>query len=64
MSNDKYIKLLESFEYEGYNYSEASKLAYEALNDEPYISDEDKQQALAEIEAEKNRKEKNDKTSV
>jgi len=57
MSNDKYIKLLEAFEYEGYSYSEATQLAYEALNDEPYISDEDKQQALAEIEAEKNRKE-------
>jgi len=64
MSNDKYIKLLESFEYEGYSYSEATQLAYEALNDEPYISDEEKQQTLAEIEAEKNRKEKNDKTSV
>ena len=60
MSNDKYIKLLESFEYEGYSYSEATKLAYEALNDEPYISDEDKQQTLAEIAAEK-QKEKNDK---
>jgi hypothetical protein len=59
MSNDKYIKLLESFEYEGYSYSEATKLAYEALNDEPYISDEDKQQAVAEIAAEK-QKEKNE----
>lgn len=60
MSNDKYIKLLEAFEYEGYNYSDASKLAYEALNDEPYISDEEKQQTLAEIEAEKQQKEKNE----
>jgi hypothetical protein len=59
MSSDKYIKLLESFEYEGYSYSEATKLAYEALNDEPYISDEDKQQAVAEIAAEK-QKEKNE----
>ena len=59
MSNDKYIKLLESFEYEGYSYSEATKLAYETLNDEPYISDEDKQQAVAEIAAEK-QKEKNE----
>ena len=59
MSNDKYIKLLESFEYEGYSYSEATKLAYEALNDEPYISDEDKQQVVAEIAAEK-QKEKNE----
>jgi hypothetical protein len=59
MSSDKYIKLLESFEYEGYSYSEATKLAYEALNDEPYISDEDKQQTLAEIAAEK-QKEKNE----
>jgi hypothetical protein len=53
MSNDKYIKLLEAFEYEGYSYSEATQLAYEALNDEPYISDEEKQQTLAEIAAEK-----------
>ena len=63
MSNDKYIKLLEAFEYEGYSYSEATQLAYEALNQEPYISDEEKQQTLAEIEAEKNRKEK-DETAV
>jgi len=60
MSNDKYIKLLEAFEYEGYSYSEATQLAYEALNDEPYISDEDKQQTLAEIAAEKQQKEKNE----
>jgi len=60
MSNDKYIKLLEAFEYEGYSYSEATQLAYEALNDEPYISDEEKQQTLAEIEAEKQQKEKNE----
>ena len=60
MSSDKYIKMVEAYENEGYNYSNASKLAYEALNDEPYVSDEDKQQVLAEIEAEKNRKEKND----
>jgi hypothetical protein len=59
MSNDKYIKLLEAFEYEGYSYSEATQLAYEALNDEPYISDEEKQQTLAEIAAEK-QKEKNE----
>ena len=58
MSSDKYVKLVEAFECEGYSYSDASKLEYEALNDEPYISDEDKQQALAEIAAEKNRKEK------
>ena len=60
MSSDKYIKLVEAFECEGYNYSDASKLAYEALNDEPYISDEDKQQVLAEIVAEKQQKEKNE----
>ena len=59
MSSDKYIKLVEAYESEGYNYSDASKLAYEALNDEPYISDEDKQQVLAEIAAEK-QKEKNE----
>ena len=60
MSSDRYIKLLEAFEYEGYDYSDASKLAYEALNDEPYISDEDKQQAVAEIAAEKQKEKKND----
>ena len=60
MSNDKYIKLLEAFEYEGYSYSEATQLAYEALNDEPYTSDEDKQQAVAEIAAEKQKEKKND----
>jgi hypothetical protein len=59
MSSDKYIELVEAYESEGYNYSDASKLAYEALNDEPYISDEDKQQTLAEIAAEK-QKEKNE----
>jgi hypothetical protein len=53
MSSDKYIKMVESFECEGYSYNEATKLAYEALNDEPYTCDEDKQQALAEIAAEK-----------
>lgn len=60
MSSDKYVKLLEAYEYEGYNYSNASKLAYEALNDEPYISDEDKQQAVAEIAAEKQKEKKNE----
>ena len=60
MSSDRYIKLLEAFEYEGYSYSKASDLAYEALNDEPYISDEDKQQAVAEIAAEKQKEKKNE----
>jgi hypothetical protein len=60
MSSDKYVKLLEAYEYEGYSYSEASDLAYEALNDEPYTSDEDKQQAVAEIAAEKQKEKKND----
>ena len=60
MSSDKYVKLLEAYEYEGYSYSEATKLAYEALNDEPYISDEDKQQAVAEIAAEKQKEKKNE----
>jgi len=53
-------KLYANMEAKGYNYSDASKLAYEALNDEPYISDEEKQQTLAEIEAEKQQKEKNE----
>jgi len=53
MSSDKYIKMVEAYESEGYSYNEATKLAYEVLNDEPYTCDEDKQQALAEIAAEK-----------
>jgi hypothetical protein len=60
MSSDKYVKLLEAYEYEGYSYSKASDLAYEALNDEPYTSDEDKQQVVAEIAAEKQKEKKND----
>jgi len=60
MSSDRYIRLLEAYECEGYSYSEASDLAYEALNDEPYTSDEDKQQAVAEIAAEKQKEKKND----
>jgi hypothetical protein len=60
MSSDRYVKLLEAYEYEGYNYSNASDLAYEALNDEPYTSNEDKQQAVAEIAAEKQKEKKND----
>ena len=53
MSSDRYVRLLEAFEYEGYNYSEASDLAYEALNDEPNIDREEELQAMAEIAAEK-----------
>jgi hypothetical protein len=34
--------------------------AYEALNDEPYTSNEDKQQAVAEIAAEKQKEKKNE----
>jgi len=45
--------MVEAYESEGYSYNEATKLAYEVLNDEPYTCDEDKQQALAEIAAEK-----------
>jgi hypothetical protein len=60
MSSDRYVKLLEAYEYEGYNYSNASDLAYEALNDEPYTSNEDKQQAVAEIAAEKQKEKKNE----
>ena len=55
MSDDRYIKLVEAFQAEGYSYSEASKLAYEEFTEgsEPILNDEDEQQALAEIEAEK-----------
>jgi len=60
MSDDRYIKLVEAFQAEGYSYSEASKLAYEEFTEgsEPILSDEDEQQALAEIEAEKQQEEK------
>ena len=60
MSSDRYIKLLEAFEYEGYSYSKASDLAYEALNDEPNIDREEELQAIAEIAAEKQKEKKND----
>jgi hypothetical protein len=55
MSDDRYIKLVEAFQAEGYSYTEASKLAYEEFTEgsEPILNDEDEQQALAEIEAEK-----------
>jgi len=53
MSSDKYVKLIEAFECEGYSYSDACKLAYEALNDEPNIDREEELQAIAEIAAEK-----------
>jgi hypothetical protein len=53
MSSDRYIRLLEAYECEGYSYSEASDLAYEALNDEPNIDREEELQAMAEIAAEK-----------
>jgi hypothetical protein len=58
--SDKYIRLLEAYESEGYSYSEATQLAYEALNDEPYCDKEERQQALAEIAAEKQKEKKND----
>jgi hypothetical protein len=60
MSSDRYIKLLEAYEYEGYSYSEASDLAYEALNDEPNIDREEELQAMAEIAAEKQKEKKNE----
>ena len=60
MSDDRYIKLVEAFEADGYSYTEACKLAYEEFTEgsEPILSDEeDKQQALAEIENEKQQSE-------
>ena len=60
MSDDRYIKLVEAFEADGYSYAEACKLAYEEFTEgsEPILSDEeDKQQALAEIENEKQKSE-------
>jgi len=62
MSDDRYVKLVEAFEAEGYSYAEACKLAYEEFTEgsEPILSDEEEeQQALAEIEHEKQQKEKN-----
>jgi hypothetical protein len=60
MSDDRYVKLVEAFEAEGYSYAEACKLAYEEFTEgnDPILSDEDEQQALAEIEYEKQQKEK------
>jgi hypothetical protein len=60
MSDDRYIKLVELFQAEGYSYAEASKLAYEEFTEgsEPILSDEEEeQQALAEIENEKQKSE-------
>jgi hypothetical protein len=63
MSSDKYVKLIEAFECEGYSYSDASKLALEALNDEPNIDREEELQAIAEIavEKQKQKEKKNEK---
>ena len=60
MSDDRYVKLVEAFEAEGYSYAEACKLAYEEFTEgnDPILSNEDEQQALAEIEYEKQQKEK------
>ena len=52
--------MVEAYESEGYNYSDANKLAYEALNDEPNIDREEELQAIAEIAAEKQKEKKND----
>jgi hypothetical protein len=60
MSDDRYIKLVEAFQADGYSYTEASKLAYEEFTEgsEPILSDEDdEQQARAETEDEKQRSE-------
>jgi hypothetical protein len=60
MSDDRYIKLVEAFEADGYSYAEACKLAYEEFTEgsEPILSDEEEeQQALAEIENEKQKSE-------
>jgi hypothetical protein len=60
MSDDRYIKLVEAFEADGYSYAEACKLAYEEFTEgsEPILSDEeDEQQAVAEIEHEKQKSE-------
>jgi hypothetical protein len=55
MSDDRYIKMLEAFECEGYSYSEASKLAYKQFTGDLHerIFSEEEQQMLEEIEAKK-----------
>lgn len=60
MSDDRYIKLVEAFESEGYSYEKASKLAYKEFTEGEgrIISEEEEQQALAEIENKKQLKEK------
>jgi hypothetical protein len=52
MSDDRYIKLVEAYESEGYNYSEASKLAYEDFcgNLHERIFTEEEEKMLAELE--------------
>jgi hypothetical protein len=42
MSDDKYIRLVEAFQSEGYTYEQACKLAYEAFKEGDYEKDKDK----------------------
>jgi len=59
MSDDRYVKLVEAFEAEGYSYAKACQLAYEEFTEgnEPILSeDEDEQQTLEELGYEKNKK--------
>ena len=53
MSDDRYIKLVEAYESEGYSYSEASKLAYEDFCGnlhERIFTEEEEEKMLAELE--------------
>jgi hypothetical protein len=56
MSDDRYIKMLEAYECEGYSYSKASKLAYEQFtgnSQERIFSEEEEEKMLAELEEKK-----------
>ena len=53
MSDDRYIKLVEAYESEGYSYSKASKLAYEQFTGDSHeriFTEEEEEKMLAELE--------------
>jgi hypothetical protein len=52
MSDDRYIKMVEAFEAEGYSYSKASKLAYEHQY-ERVLTEEEEEKLLAKINLKK-----------
>jgi len=64
MSDDRYIKMVEAYECEGYNYSKACKLAYEQFTGDSHeriFSEEEEEKMLAELEAKKESTKTNEK---